>query len=469
MSSPFALDVPTLQGHFAPVTFEADAHDLPVVGSLPAGLFGTLYRNGPNPQYAPRGADHWFAGDGMLHAFHVARGRVSYRNRWVRTPKWQLERELGEALARTDARLAALDSTLANTNVLWHGGALLALEEQHAPFAVDPRTLASRGMHDFDGALKGPMTAHPKVDPRTGELVFFGYSPTAPFSPDAQVGVVSASGRLTRRETMALPFASMVHDFVVTERWIVLPVFPLTGSRERASSGGPAYAWEPALGSHVALIPRGGSVADVRWFEGDPCYVFHFANAFDGPDGAVLVDAMKSPAAPLFPSADGAARPEAQSATLVRWTFDPRDPLGRGWREEPLDDRAGEFPRFDERFASLPYRHAYLRLDERVDRGAGIARADLAPRRRVAPGRGGQLRRAGLRSPRRARGGGGRLGPHCRVPASREPERPRRPRRARRRCGPGRGRAARAPRAVGFPRQLAPRRALIGGPCAHPA
>jgi carotenoid cleavage dioxygenase-like enzyme len=381
MPKPFPLDVPTLQGRFAPVTFEADAHDLPVLGRLPEGLFGTLYRNGPNPQYAPAGAYHWFAGDGMLHAFHVERGRVSYRNRWLRTPKWQIEHDLGEALARSDPRLATLDSTLANTNIVWHGGALLALEEQHAPFAVDPRTLAPLGTHDFAGVLRGPMTAHPKVDPRTGELVFFGYSPTAPFSPDAHLGAVSASGRLTQKETIALPFASMVHDFVVTERWLVLPVFPLRGSRERAASGGPAYAWEPALGSHVALVPRGGGVADARWFVGDPCYVFHFANAFDGPRGTVVVDAMKSPAAPLFPLADGTIQSETQSATLVRWTFDPRDSSGKGWCEEPLDDRPGEFPRFDERFTSLPYRHAYLRLDASLGHGAGIARVDIASRR----------------------------------------------------------------------------------------
>jgi carotenoid cleavage dioxygenase len=367
MAKPFPADNPFLQGYYAPVNTESDAPNLQVTGEVPAELRGTLYRIGPNPQFAPRGPHHWFAGDGMVHAFHIERGRVSYRNRWVRTPKWQLEHDEGEGLSGafgnprfSDPRIVALDSTLANTNIVWHAGRLLALEEQHAPFALDPVTLASTGYERYGDRLIGPVTAHPKLDPLTGEMVLFGYSAKGRFTPFASLQSVDADGRVTRAEMLELPYASMVHDFAVTRNWIVLPVFPLTGSMERAMGGRPPYAWEPDKGTHIALVPRGGTVADVRWFDAPPCYVFHPMNHFETGDGKVVVDVMKYDVAPLFPNPDGSpSSPAAPPARLFRWTMDP-NATGAGVHETQLDDRAGEFPRFDERFCMSDYRYGWI-------------------------------------------------------------------------------------------------------------
>jgi carotenoid cleavage dioxygenase-like enzyme len=96
---PFPND-PFLTGYYAPVSTESDQPQLRISGELPKELRGTLYRNGPNPQFAPRGPYHWFAGDGMIHAFHIGDGRASYMNRWVRTPKWQVEHDAGGSLDR---------------------------------------------------------------------------------------------------------------------------------------------------------------------------------------------------------------------------------------------------------------------------------------------------------------------------------------------------------------------------------
>jgi carotenoid cleavage dioxygenase-like enzyme len=168
---------PYLTAHFAPISFEADAADLPIWGEVPKDLGGTLYRNGPNPQFAPRDSNyHWFLGDGMIHAFHIEHGRVSYRNRWVQTPKFLAERAAHRALygswgdpITTDPSVRGKESGVANTNVIWHGGKLLAVEEAHQPFAIDPDTLASQGYWDFASALKtGRFTAHPKLDPAKG-------------------------------------------------------------------------------------------------------------------------------------------------------------------------------------------------------------------------------------------------------------------------------------------------------------
>ena len=255
MAKPFPTDDPFLRGYYAPLNAECDAPNLQITGEIPAQLNGSLYRNGPNPQFAPRGHYHWFSGDGMLHAFHLQNGKVSYRNRWVRTPKWELENANGEGMSGSiasrhlsDPKIIELNSTLANTNVVWHGKRLLALEEAHAPFEVDPITLEPRGYHLFGDKLQGPMTAHPKLDPVNGEMVFFGYSARGPLTPDLMLHVVDKDGAMLRSVHILAPFPSMVHDFVVTRSHIIFPIFPLTGSMDRAMSGKPAYAWGAGQG-----------------------------------------------------------------------------------------------------------------------------------------------------------------------------------------------------------------------------
>ncbi|HTR85497.1 MAG TPA: carotenoid oxygenase family protein [Reyranella sp.] len=385
MAKAFPTDNPFLKGYYAPVNTEADAGHLQITGEMPKELLGTLYRNGPNPQFAPRGPYHWFAGDGMIHAFHIENGNVSYKNRWVRTPKWELENKEGEGLSGsfshpmfTDPRVLALNSTVANTNIVWHAGRLLALEEAHAPFALDPATLMPKGYETFDGTFAGRFTAHPKFDPETGEMVAFAYAAKGHFTKDVNLLVVDKAGKVTRSETFEAPYASMIHDFAVTRNWIVLPVFPLTGSMERAMSGKPPYAWEPDKGTHIAFIPRGGTVADIKWVSAPPSYVFHPMNHFETTDGKVVIDVMKYDVAPLFPKPDGSpacAKPPV--ARLFRWTFDlaGRDaPRGNTFKEEQLDDRAGEFPRFDERFCMSDYRHGWIVAGKVTD--AGEPRSD---------------------------------------------------------------------------------------------
>jgi len=389
MAKAFPTDNPFLRGYFAPTNVECDAPHLHITGEVPRELCGTLYRNGPNPQFAPRGPHHWFGGDGMIHAFHIENGRVSYKNRWVRTPKWEAEHKAGDALIGTfgnprftEPEFMMLNSTVANTNIVWHGDKLLALEEAHAPFALDPATLMPKGYETFGDKLVGPFTAHPKMDPATGEMVFFGYSARGRFTKEISIQVADKNGRITRAEVLEGPYPSMVHDFAVTRNWIVMPVFPLTSSMQRAMGGLPPFAWEPDKGSHIAFIPRQGTIADARWVSTPPCYVFHPMNHFETADGRVVVDVMKYDVAPLFPLPDG--RPstdKAPAARLFRWTFDPTG-KANSFHEEQLDDRAGEFPRFDERYCMADYRHGWIVsgnvTEPGVRRSEGITHYDLA-------------------------------------------------------------------------------------------
>jgi carotenoid cleavage dioxygenase-like enzyme len=352
------------RGNRAPIPMERDAPFLKIEGELPRELNGTLYRNGPNPQFEAPGA-HWFAGDGMLHAFHLENGRASYRNRWIRTPKWLAEHDAGRALFAGFGRKlpdapasAPSDSGVANTNIVFHAGRLLALEEGHLPTEIEPGTLNTRGYHDYGRAIAGPFTAHPKIDPQTGEMVFFGYNAGGPLSAGISFGSVNASGVVTRFDRFEAPYTSMVHDFIVTEHHLLFPVLPLTGSMARAMGGQPAYAWEPDKGAYVGVMKRGGAVEDIVWFRGKACYVFHVLNAWEDGD-RILADVMQFEEAPLFPHPDGSPTdPQKSRARLCRWTFDLAGNTDRFSRAY-LDDVTGEFPRIDDRRAGRSHRHGW--------------------------------------------------------------------------------------------------------------
>lgn len=360
MSRPLPDD-PFLRGNYAPWPLEGEIHDCVVSGEIPDFLAGTYYRNGPNPQFAPRGRYHWFDGDGMIHAFRIRDGRVSYRNRWVRTARFQLERAAGESLfggladmASTDPRVAQTmtSSNAANTNVVWHAGRLLALWEAGPPHALDPRTLETLGPLDFGGKLVGPMTAHPKLDPETGEMLFFGYSPLPPF---LRYHVADASGRLVRSVDVDVPVATMMHDFITTKRHVVFMVCPATFRLENLEKGGSPIGWEPELGTQIGVMPRDGGSADVKWFRADPCYVFHPLNAYE--DGQrIVADVCRYPRLPLFDAGTQIEAIEDGGARLTRWTLDL---AGGAVKEEQLDDLNSEFPRLDERRTGLAYRHGY--------------------------------------------------------------------------------------------------------------
>jgi carotenoid cleavage dioxygenase-like enzyme len=399
---------PFLTGNYAPVHDELTVRRLPLSGRLPPGLRGTLYRNGANPRFTPPAPYHWFTGDGMVHAVTIGEDGASYRNRWVRTPRFHAETEAGRPLFAGFGRPLPgtpedLDNGVANTHVLAHAGRLLALEEAHLPTRLAPHDLSTVGYDDFGGALTGRFTAHPKRDPHTGQLVFFSYSASGPFSSGMSWGEIEADGRVSRREMFEAPYCSMVHDFAVTARHAVFPVLPLTGSLERAMSGLPPFAWEPGRPGALGVLRRDGGAATLAWTEIEPRFAFHVMNAFDAEDGTVAMDVIEYDVAPLFPRADGSpSPPEAARSRLCRWRVDP---AGRAaLRREVLDEQPGEFPRVDERRAGLPYRHGFrvgqvgerdailhhdlargIRHDLRLTPGERVSEAVFAPASADAP------------------------------------------------------------------------------------
>jgi carotenoid cleavage dioxygenase-like enzyme len=354
-------DMPAYRMNFAPVGHEVDVAHLAVLGELPPGLEGLLVRNGPNPLF-PDSKEHWFAGDGMVHGFEFRGGKVRYWNRWVRTRRWLAEKE---TQAKSRAGLEAqgpenegIDDGTANTNIVFHGGRLLALEEAHLPIEIHAASLATSGPIDFNRQVNGPFTAHPKIDPRTGEMLFFGYGTPDWLSAGMSYGTIDANGEVTRFDRFNAPYASMAHDFMFTQHHVLFPVMPLTASASRAQSGLPPFAWEPEYGTRVGVMRRDAGVDTIQWWSGPACYVFHVMNSWETPTH-LYADVMQFPTAPLFPWPDGRPIENQESARLTRWRFDLTS-KERVIEQKRLSELRGEFPRIDDRFAGMPYRHGWL-------------------------------------------------------------------------------------------------------------
>lgn len=360
---------PYLVGNFAPVPDELTAEDLPVEGSIPPSLDGWLLRNGPNPIAPDPATHHWFTGDGMLHGIHLSGGRArSYRNRWVRTEA--ASRALGEAplpALATDTHIGQFN--VANTHVVTHAGRILALVETCLPTEV--RTdLSTVGLQSFGGSLRTPMTAHPKTDPETGELLFFGYDVFGP--PYLRYHVVDASGALVRSEDITLPAATMVHDFAVTATRVVFLDLPVVFDLGMFTGAGVMpFRWEPSNGARLGVMPRGGGDADVRWTEIAPCYVFHVMNAFDDGEDVVL-DVCR------YEHMFAGDRHGIAGADplLERWRLSPDAGLDR----QQVSERPAEFPRVDDRVAGRPHRFGFLNSVSARDgvRPAGLRKVDLS-------------------------------------------------------------------------------------------
>ena len=350
---------PFLSGNFAPVHDEHDTDVLPVTGRIPDALQGAYLRNGSNPQFTPLGAYHWFDGDGMIHGLTLEDGTARYRNRWVKTIGLEEERKVGHALFGGLNNFVFPDGELfekiggpfknaANTHVVAHADKILALWEGGFPHELT-RELETVGLWDFDGKLVGPMTAHPKIDPVTGEMLFFGYSQFPPF---LRFHVVDAGGDLVRSEEIDLPAGVMIHDFVITDQHAIFLDAPAVFNLDAAMTGGPAIGWQPENGCRIGVLPRAGTAADIAWYEVEPCFVFHFMNASADGD-RITIDAARH--SRLGMPGDLITE-DATFPSLARFTVDTTRGTA-SW--EQLDDRPIEFPRIDDRRAGLANRFGY--------------------------------------------------------------------------------------------------------------
>ncbi|MFD5099378.1 carotenoid oxygenase family protein [Streptomyces albidochromogenes] len=359
-----------LNGRFAPVTEEVDAVDLEITGELPDELDGVYLRNGPNPRFTPIGSYLYpLDGDGMIHGVWLSRGRARYRNRFVRTPAMIAEEKAGRALwgGLQSMLLPGPDEVgdvLANTfkplpdiNVVQHAGRLLALAESDCPFRMSP-DLDTLGKETFDGQLPAGITAHPKIDPATGEMAVFCY---ALEPPCLTWSVIGPDGVVRRGPTPVdgVDEPQMVHDMALTARYLVLVLAPAFFDITAAVNGGSFVAWRPSRGTRIALIPRDGG--PVRWADDEAFWLWHTVNAYDDPDdGRVVLDYVQWPALTLGPGGSPDVPAGGGHHGLTRAVVDPA--AGTVVRTR-LDDARVELPRIDDRSIGSPHHRLAVAAD----------------------------------------------------------------------------------------------------------
>lgn len=402
---------PYLEGYLAPVRAELTATDLEVTGHIPEHLDGRYLRNGPNPVAEVDPVTyHWFSGDGMVHGVALRDGNARwYRNRWVRS--LSVCAALGEpAPGRLDPRAGML-ALGANTNVLTHAGKTLALVEGGIANYELTDDLDTVGTCDFDGTLAGGYTAHPHRDPATGELHAVSYSFGR--GRTVQYSVIDTAGRARRSVDIEVSGSPMMHDFSLTDKYVVIYDLPVTFdpaqvlpasvprwlslpgrlvmqsligrvrvpspvnavmNRSPRHSDRMPYAWNPRYPARIGVMPREGGNRDVRWFDVEPCYVYHPLNAYsEMRDGAeVLVLDVVRYARMFDRDRHG---PGETAPTLERWTVN----LASGAvGAECRDDRPQEFPRINETRLGVRHRFGYTIGAYFADRASALYKHDYA-------------------------------------------------------------------------------------------
>jgi len=366
--------VPTKVGYFAPERFEAEMSDCEVRGQVPKDLKGTFFRVGGDWLYPPKFADDApLNSDGYISAFRFHNGIVSYKGRYVRTKRYEADLAANRQLygyyrnpftddpsirdpSRPNLR------TVSNTAPLIHGGKLFTLKEDGLPHRIDPVTLETLGTWDFGGAWKSEtFTAHPKLDPVTGEMVAFGYEATGLATNDVFIYTVDKHGKVTHEIRTRTPYVSMLHDVACTQKHFVIPMCGYVTSLERLQQGKIHWGWDNAKPGYIGVLSRTGDGKDIRWFKGPQRCMMHTFNAYTSGDRVVLYAPFwDGNFFPFFPNVDGSPwDPKRARAFIRRITLDLKS-RGDTWKEEILYDfPVVDLGKVDPRFMTLEQRYGF--------------------------------------------------------------------------------------------------------------
>jgi carotenoid cleavage dioxygenase len=318
-----------------PTHIEGSAHDLHVEGQIPPEVDGAFFRAIHDPAYPPRFEnDVVLSRDGMISKIEFKNGRVSTGIRYVQTDRFLAEREAGRALFgfyrnpySDDPSVAGVSRTVANTTPYFHGGRLFISKEDGLPYRINPETLETIGKWDYEGKLRSEtLTAHPKIDPETGELFLFGYEADGLASPKVAYCVMSPNGELISEQWFDAPYCGMQHDFAVTKTHAVFLVYPTIADLEGMKEGGPHWIHHQERESWIAVMPRYGSVDDLVWIKGQAgVHSFHVMNAFN--EGSKLHIDQCLFNTNFFPFVMEPSGIDMQvEGALTRWTIDLDDP-----------------------------------------------------------------------------------------------------------------------------------------------
>jgi carotenoid cleavage dioxygenase-like enzyme len=356
-------------GSNTPRRTEISIRNLEVEGTVPPEVEGAFFRAVPDGAHAPMFEDDIALNhDGMIARFNFENGAVDFDIKYVETERYLAEKKARRALFgryrnpfTDDPSVAGVDRTVANTTPVWHGGRLFMTKEDGRGYEINPHTLATQGKWDYYGALRSEtFTAHPRIDPVTGEMFFFGYEAGGLCSLDVAYGIADRDGNLTREQWFEQPYCSTIHDFVITEKYAIFPIFPTLADLERLKAGGAHWAHHQDKPSYLGIMPRYGDVSEIRWIEGPVgVSVFHEVNAYDDGD-LVHIDLCLTDtnAFPFMREAGGIERDQRSlQGALTRWTID----MGQAnpqIQERPLGP-PGDLPRLADKDQGRSYNHAW--------------------------------------------------------------------------------------------------------------
>ena len=357
-----------------PIRMECDILDLELEGEVPAGINGTFHRVHPDAQFPPRFEnDQFFNGDGMITLFRFRNGKIDLKQRYAQTDKFKVERKAGKSLfgmyrnpGTDDPSVAGLNRGTANTQLFVHHGKLLVFKEDSPPVAMDPLTLETTDPeYTFGGKLESQThTAHPKIDPATGGLIGFGYEATGFLSKDINVYEADRNGQIFWSVTVEAPYAGMMHDFCVTQDYIVLYLTNMAADEALIAAGGVHFRYDSTLPCYLGVMRRGGDGRDLKWYTGPNLFCTHVMGGWnEGTKITVDWDGGEGNQFPFFPSLHEPFDPVKGTGYIRRFTVDVGDAGNDSFRSETLFPHIqGVLSRQDDRFHTLPYRYGFLQV-----------------------------------------------------------------------------------------------------------
>nr|QCU55177.1 carotenoid cleavage dioxygenase [Camellia fraterna] len=388
-----------LAGNFGPVHDQTPpCKDLTLQGYLPECLNGEFVRVGPNPKITPVAGYHWFDGDGMIHGLRIKDGKATYVSRYVRTSRLKQEEFFGGSkfmkigdlkgffgllmvnMQMLRAKLKVLDVSYGtgtgNTALIYHHGKLLALSEADKPYVLkvlEDGDLQTLGMLDYDKRLAHSFTAHPKVDPFTGEMFTFGYSHTPPY---ITYRVISKDGFMHDPVPITIPEPIMMHDFAITENYAIFMDLPLFFKpKEMVKENKLIFTFDATKKACFGVLPRyAKDELLIKWFELPNCFIFHNANAWEEGDEVVLITCRLEN--PDLDMVNGTVKEKLENFgnELYEMRFNMKTGLAS---QRKLSAPAVDFPRVNESYTGRKQRFVYATTLDSIAKVTGIIKFDL--------------------------------------------------------------------------------------------